>query len=192
MNGHKIVNQNELHFLTLTTVGWVDLFTRVQYKDILLDSLRYCQSNKGLVINAYVIMSNHIHLIGYTQDRYKLSDVIRDFKRHTAKRIIDDLIHSPKESRKEWILRLLKYFAKFNNKNKTYQLWKQDNRPIELDSPKWILQKLDYTHLNPVRAGIVRLPEHYLYSSAIDYAGEKGLLDIELIDLGSTYGYVAT
>jgi REP element-mobilizing transposase RayT len=192
MNGHKIVNQNGLHFLTLTTVGWVDLFTRVQYKDILLDSLRYCQSNKGLVINAYVIMSNHIHLIGYTQDRYKLSDVIRDFKRHTAKRIIDDLIHSPKESRKEWILRLLKYFAKFNNKNKTYQLWKQDNRPIELDSPKWILQKLDYTHLNPVRAGIVRLPEHYLYSSAIDYAGEKGLLDIELIDLGSTYGYVAT
>lgn len=192
MNGHKIINQNGLHFLTLTTVGWVDLFTRVQYKDILLDSLRYCQSNKGLVINAYVIMSNHIHLIGYTQDGYKLSDVIRDFKRHTAKQIINDLIHSPKESRKEWILRLLKYFAKFNSKNKTYQLWKQDNRPIELDSPKWILQKLDYTHLNPVRAGIVRLPEHYLYSSAIDYAGEKGLLDVEVIDLGSAYGYVPT
>ena len=190
MHGHKIINQNGLHYLTITTVGWVDVFTRADYRNLLIESLKYCQKHKGLVINAYVIMPNHIHLIGYAKEDHRLSDILRDLKTFTSKAIIKDIIQNTKESRSEWLLRLFKYFAKFNRNNKTYQFWQQHNHPIELDNPKWILQKLDYIHLNPVRAKWVTQAEHYLYSSARQYAGQSGLLDVEIIDLGSLEGYV--
>ena len=64
---------------------------------------------------------------------------------------------------------------------KHYQLWRHDNKPIELWSNKVIDEKLNYIHNNPVEEGLVFRTEHYVYSSAIDYAGEKGLLDIVLI-----------
>lgn len=194
MNGHVIKNQNGLHYLTLTVVGWLDVLSREDYRKVLMESLAYCQKEKGLVLNAYVIMSNHIHLIGYAKEGYALSDILRDFKKYTAKtiiqQIIQQIIQHPKESRSEWMLRLFKYYAKYKSDNNTYQFWQKSNYPIELATPKWILQKLDYLHLNPVRNGLVELPEHYLYSSARQYVGEEVLLEVELIDLGSTYGYV--
>ena len=186
MSGYRIRNQNGLHFITITTVGWVDIFTRLSYRNIVIDSLRFCQKKKGLVLNAYVIMSNHIHLIAYAKEDYELSAIIRDFKRHTANTIIKSIIHSPEESRSEWMLRLFKYYAKYNSNNKTYQLWQRGNHPIELVSPKWIWQKLNYIHLNPVRAGLVVKPEDYLYSSAGFYEWEKGILEVEIIDLGTS------
>ena len=184
MNGHKIVNQNSLHFLTITVVGWIDVFTRQKYRDVIIQSLRYCKQHKGLVINAYVIMSNHIHIIAYAQEGYNLSHIIRDFKRFTARAIIQDIIQSPEEGRSEWMLRLFKYHGKYNGKNDKFQFWIQDNHPIELVSPSWIKQKLDYIHLNPVRSGLVDNGEKYLYSSARQYGGKKGILGVEIIDLG--------
>lgn len=192
MNGHKIINQNGLYFITPTVVGWVDAFSRRKYKDVIIDSLRYCVENKGLVINAYVIMSNHLHLICHAKDSYQLSDILRDFKTHTSKKIIKTILEDKEESRQEWMLRLFKYYAKYNSNNTTYQFWKLDNMPIELQSPKWILARLDYIHNNPVKAGYVIEAEHYIYSSATNYKNGKGLLDIELIDLGSIEGYVFT
>jgi len=134
MNGHKINNQQGLHFITCTVVGWVDVFTRKKYKDILCESLSYCISNKGLIVHAYVIMSNHVHLIVRASEGYDLSDIIRDFKTYTSKSIITEVLQETEESRSEWMLRLFKYFAKFNSKNKKYQFWKRDNKPIELVS----------------------------------------------------------
>ncbi|MCG8328335.1 MAG: transposase [Chitinophagales bacterium] len=189
MHGHKIINQNAPHFLTMTVVDWLDVFTRQAYRDTIIKSLSYCQKEKGLVINAYVIMSNHLHLIGYARDGYQLSNIIRDFKRFTSRTITKDILSKPEESRSEWMLRLFKYFAKYNNDNGMYQFWQKSNHPIELASPKWILQKLDYIHLNPVRAGWVDEPKAYIYSSARQYSGENGLLPIEILDLRATRGY---
>jgi len=84
MGGHKITNQNSLHFITTTIVGWMDVFTRKVYKDIIISSLEYCVKNKGLSVHSYVIMSNHLHLIVSAKEGYQLSDIIRDFKRHTS------------------------------------------------------------------------------------------------------------
>jgi len=190
MNGHKIINQNSLHFLTFTLVGWIDLFTRNIYKDIIVDSLKYCIAEKGLSVHAYVIMSNHIHVIMSAKSGYRLSDIIRDFKKHTSKRIIENLLSGKEESRSEWILKLFKYFAKFNKNNSVYQLWKRDNKPIELVSPKWINQKLAYIHLNPIRANIVDKVEDYVHSSARDYLGIAGLIKIDIIDMGLVGGYI--
>jgi len=88
------------------------------------------------------------------------------------------------------MLKLFKYYAKYNKNNTKYQFWKLDNRPIELSSPKWINQKLAYIHLNPVRAGIVDKAADYLYSSAGRYIGGEGQIEMELLDIGSTEGYI--
>ena len=182
MHGHKIKNQDALHFITITVVGWVDVFTRMQYKDIIIESLKFCVQNKGLKLYAYVIMTNHLHLI--VSADAGISDIIRDFKKFTSKEILKLLIEDSKESRREWMLRLFKYFAKYNKDNKTYQFWQKDNHPIELANLEWIDQKLMYIHNNPVRAGIVESPEHYIYSSAINYIGRNGIIDVEILDLG--------
>jgi len=72
--------------------------------------------------------------------------------------------------------------GKNNSQNSEFQLWQQDNHPIELFDQKILRQKLDYIHNNPVEAGIVEHPEEYLYSSARDYYGLPGLLEIMLVD----------
>jgi len=181
MNGHKIVNQNHIHFVTPTIVGWCDVFSRKVYKDIIVDSLKFCQKNKGLIIYGYVIMTNHIHMVISARDGFSLSDIIRDFKRHTSKKIINEILTNPKESRQEWMLRLFKYYAKYNKNNKIYQIWKRDNHPVELVKKDWMWQKINYIHQNPVRAGITLKGEDYLYSSATNYLNIESILDITLL-----------
>jgi putative transposase len=88
----------------------------------------------------------------------------------------------PGESRKEWLLWMMQRAEKKNSQNIEFQLWQQDNHPIELFDQKIMHQKLDYTHNNPVEAGIVEKPEDYLYSSARDYYDMKGLIDVIPID----------
>ncbi|MEI9912825.1 MAG: transposase [Bacteroidota bacterium] len=99
--GYVIRDQYATHFLTFTVCGWIDLFTRKIYRDIILDSFRYAQSEGQLILNAYVIMSNHIHLIGRANEKQKktLSDIVRDFKKYTHK-LMAPVIESNQESRK--------------------------------------------------------------------------------------------
>ena len=190
MDGHKIINQQGLHFVTFTVVGWIDIFTRKEYKDVVIESLRYCQLNKGLLIYSYVIMSNHSHMIIQADEGYNLSDIIRDFKKYVAKTIIDSLMINTHESRRKWILNLFKHFAKNNKNNEIYQFWQRNNKPIELVNPKWINQKINYIHQNPVKAGLVEEAHHYLYSSASNYIGEKGILDVIVLDLPDNIRYI--
>jgi len=171
-------------------VGWIDVFSRKVYKEILIESMSYCIKEKGLVIYGYVIMSNHMHVIMSAREGFRLSDIIRDFKKYTAKTIIKSMLKSREESRREWMLKLFKYYSKYNKNNTVYQFWRRDNRPVELTSPKWINQKLAYIHLNPVRSGLVKSAEDYTFSSARCYLGEDGDLEIELLDLNITEGYI--
>ena len=93
-------------------------------------------------------MSNHLHLIAAAKESSKgLSAILGDFKRHTAKQIVKAIKTQP-ESRREWLLMVFEYHVKFNNNNSNYQVWIQHNHPIELISPKWIRQKLNYLHQN--------------------------------------------
>jgi REP element-mobilizing transposase RayT len=188
-HGHQIINQNALHFLTLTTVGWLDIFTYPRYNRLIVDNLEYCIQQKGLTVYAWVLMSNHLHMICRASEPYRLSDIIRDYKSYVSKKIIK-MIQDENESRRDWLLHVSKYQAAFNSNNSDFQIWQRNNHPIELESPSWILQKLNYIHNNPVTKEIVLKPEHYLYSSAMDYCGKKGLLNIELLDIDSSVGFV--
>jgi hypothetical protein len=102
-------------------------------------------------------------------------------KKFTSKNLITEISNNEKESRKEWMLAIFKNAGNYNRNNKDFQFWQQDNRPIELWSNEVIKQKLTYIHNNPVAMGLVDEPWHWKYSSALDYAGGKGLLDLNLI-----------
>ena len=182
-NTHKILDQRGLNFLTLSVVGWIDIFARKKYRDLAIDCLRFCQKEKGLHVHGYVIMTNHIHLVVRADGRQPLSEVIGDFKSYMATTIMKDLEKNNKESRREWLLYLFGYFAKGNKKKTAHQLWTTENHPIALFSQKVIQQKLNYIHQNPVRAGWVEWPQHYIYSSASNYLDDgKGVLEVEVLD----------
>jgi len=137
-NKYKIRDQHGLNYLTLTIVGWIDIFSRKKYRDIIIDSLKYCQKNKDLKIYSYVIMTNHIHMIVQAEGEQILSGVLSDFKSFTATTILKDLPKST-ESRKDWLMYLFGVFAKKNNRSTAHQFWQKDNHPIELYSAKVIL-----------------------------------------------------
>lgn len=178
--GYKIAEKDGLYYLTFQIVGWVDLFTRKIYRDIAVDSFRYCQQNKGLCLFAYVFMSNHIHLLAQSEHE-DLSGTIRDFKSYTSKKFLE-VVNDGIESRSEWMKMVFEYHGKFKNKQNN-QLWTHENHAELIYSQKFIEQKVDYIHDNPVRAGIVSKPEDYLYSSARNYAGLDYLLEIIEVDM---------
>jgi len=162
---YRIKDENALYFLTFGTVNWIDVFTRKRYRDILVDSLCYCQKEKGLELFSWCIMSNHVHMISRAKEGYKMSVILRDMKKHTCKKILKSIQQEP-ESRKEWLFSEMLKAGKRNSKSQKYQLWRNDNHPIELYKTETIDQKQNYIHNNPVVSGIVQYPEEYLYSSA--------------------------
>lgn len=179
---YKIRDQDKLYFVTFTVIHWLDVFIRREYKDILLESFRYCQKNKGLEVCAYCIMTSHVHLIIGRQGDVKLEGIIRDIKKYTANSVIEAIRSNPQESRRELLIWLFEKSGKANSNNTNYQFWQQHSHPIELTTNELIDQRLDYIHNNPVEAGIVLSPEHYLYSSAVNYAGlPEKLLEVVLI-----------
>jgi putative transposase len=178
----KIRDQEAVYFVTFTVIQWLDVFIRVEYRDVFLESIRYCQKHKGLEVYAYCVMSSHVHMIIARHGRQELEDVIRDIKKYTSVKMIEAIENSPAESRRELLLWLFKRAGR-NNSNKThYQFWQQDYHPIELNTNEKLNQRLEYVHNNPVHAGLVRYPEHYLYSSAGNYARlTDNVLDVILI-----------
>lgn len=167
------------YFLTMTVVDWVDVFTRPVYRNIIVESLNYCVKEKNLEIFGWVLMSNHLHMIARTNNEASLSDVLRDFKKFTSKKIVA-AIEEENESRKVWMLDRFWFAGKYNPKIKDFTFWQPGNEPKEIFTPEFFDQKLNYIHDNPVRAGWVEEQHHYLYSSARDYVGIKGLVNITL------------
>lgn len=174
------IKKEAAYFLTLTVTAWVDVFTRTNHRVVIIDSLKFCIAEKGLNVFAYCLMSNHIHLLVSTEEPYKLSDVIRDFKRHTSKAIIEQIKTEP-ESRREWMLNLFEYAGSKSKAHKKYKFWKSGNHAIEVFTTRFIWDKIHYIHNNPVEVGLVKRPEDWAYSSASNYCMDENLLLEEVI-----------
>ena len=169
----------ELHFITTTVVDWIDVFTRPDYKRIVVDSLSFCQLNKGLDIYAWVLMTNHLHMIAGTKESASsMGDVIRDFCKFTSKSVVKAISENPRESRREWMLDRFRFRGANDSKISQFRFWQEGYYSETISSRQFYRQKLEYIHMNPVRQGIVDRPENYLYSSARDYSGERGLIDV--------------
>ncbi|TCD26348.1 transposase [Pedobacter psychrodurus] len=179
---YRFHDNSKLYFVTFTVVNWIDVFTRKKYVDIIYDSLRFCQKEKGLELYAYCIMTNHIHLIIGTESRV-LSDIVRDFKSFTSRHIRKTIENSNTESRKLWMLEIMKELGSRNERNKDFQFWQQHSHPIELDTNEILDQRLNYIHQNPVKAGFVEKEEDWINSSASDYYQiRKGQVDLIIIE----------
>jgi len=125
------ISEGNIYFLTLTVVDWVDVFTRPVYRHIIIDSLQHCIKNKGLELYAWVIMSNHIHLVAAAKDNDNLSDILRDFKKFTSKAIISAIQETP-ESRRDWMLYRFTYAATQSPKAQEYKFWQDGNEAKEI------------------------------------------------------------
>ncbi|MFW6227625.1 MAG: REP-associated tyrosine transposase [Bacteroidota bacterium] len=183
---YKFKNECGVYFISTAVVYWMDVLTRREYKDKLVESLEYCCKNKGLIIYAYVIMSNHIHLLIGKEESSKtgFSEIIRDFKKYTAMQILKSISENSQESRKEWMLWMFKRAGNSNGNNTNYQFWQQHNQPIEITG-NLLEQKIDYIHNNPVEAGWVSEPHEYYYSSARNYSNLDSPLRIASVFDGS-------
>lgn len=183
MSGDKyiITDQHDCYFLTLTVIKWVDLFTRREYRDILVNSLNYCVEHKGLKLYAWVIMTNHVHLVAECGAPHRMSDFLRDFKKFTSKQLIETVQEIP-ESRREWLEDRFSFEARRTRRAKNYKIWRDDNHAINLSEYQInIMEKIDYVHNNPVVMGWVDEATHYPYSSAVDYAGTRGKVKVVVI-----------
>ncbi|RYF85288.1 MAG: transposase [Chitinophagaceae bacterium] len=171
---YKFRDQDTVYLITFSVVHWIDVFIRNEYKTILLDSWGYCMKHKSLDIYAWCIMTSHVHMI--IGSHQKLDAIMHDMKIYTSKSMRNAILSNQQESRKDWMMSLL-------NQNNRFQFWQNGSHPIALTTPSLFRQKLDYIHDNPVAAGFVEAPENYLYSSARDYHGRKGLIDIKMYHL---------
>lgn len=175
----------ELYFTTSTVIDWMDVFTRPVYKHIITDSLKHCQASKGLEVYAWVLMTNHLHMIvgingesSGKKGNVQISDILRDFKKYTSKSLVQAINDNEHESRKGWLMDRCCFRGANDSKVKNYKFW-QDGSYIEpIHSYEFYKGKLNYIHMNPVRQDIVEKPEDYLYSSARNYCGREGLIDV--------------
>jgi putative transposase len=176
---YKIYDPDGIYFVTFTVVYWIDVFIRDVYREIFMESVRYCQKNKGLEVYAWVIMSSHVHMIVSRKGNQPLEGILRDMKSFTSRSIRKELEkQNPEESRNKWMYWMMQRAGVKNSNNRDFQFWQQHSHPIEIRSENFMHEKLSYIHENPVKAGFVSKAEDWVWSSARDYAGKKGVIEV--------------
>ena len=168
---YQVLHNQYPHFMTATINHWLPVFTRPDTMNIVLDSWRFLQRNSGFEIFGYVILENHLHLVARSQN---LSGDIQRFKSYSAKEILAYL----RAQQAAGLLGLLEFFKRSHKTESTYQVWEEGSHPQMIADDTVLKQKLDYMHQNPVKRGYVDLPEHWRYSSARNYAGQEGLIEV--------------
>ena len=167
-NAYRVfTDQNYAYFVTWTLVDWSPLFSEDSYRQIVLDSLEHLRKNKHTQLNALVILSTHAHAILWPDRGINLSDVIRDFKRFTSRDISAEALRQNASE-------IIDTFEKARRENRAqdvskYQVWQEGSHPEAIFTEKFAHQKMDYIHMNPVRAGLVKTADEWPYSSARAY-----------------------
>jgi REP element-mobilizing transposase RayT len=177
---YKIFKGDEAYFATFTIVDWLKVFEDDSFKQIIIDSIKYCQQNKGLIIYGYCIMPNHVHMIIQAVGTCSISEILRDLKKFTSRAIVAKL----NDEKPDGYAEVLAHFYEAGKTLKrimNYKVWQDDNMDKLVYSNKFLFEKLNYIHNNPVEYGLCNLPWEYKFSSAINYAGNQGLISVELI-----------
>lgn len=174
---------NYAYFVTWTLIDWLHLFDKEPYRQLILDSLNFLRTEKKTQLNAFVVMSSHVHAVLWPELGINLSDVTRDFKRFTSRKI-------SKEVERQNAVEILAVFEKARSANHAqavskYQVWQEGSHPEAIFTGKFARQKIDYIHMNPVKAGLVETPDQWLHSSAHAYMlGEETFPPTDLLVTG--------
>lgn len=159
-------NPEHVHFLTLTVVGWTDVFIRQPYNEIIMENLNFCIERRNLELYAFCLMTNHLHMIVGSDPDTPFTETIKNFKSYSAKRILTFIEANWKESRREFLLKRFAYYANIRAQDAKRQFWERDNYPEAIFSDSFFSQKKRYIENNPVKAGFVLRPEDWANSSA--------------------------
>jgi putative transposase len=177
---YKIFEGDEVYFVTFTLVEWIKVLENDDYKNLIINTIKFYQNNKGLVVYGYCIMPNHIHMIVQSVSEFTISDILRDVKKFTAKAIVNILeVEKP-----EGYQNILNKFAEAGKSLKritTYKIWQDGNQAKLLYSNKFLMEKLAYIHNNPVEYGLCSVPWEYKYSSAANYIEKNSMLEVVLL-----------
>lgn len=170
---YKVHEPTAPHFITCTILHWISIFTRTQTTDIIFASLKYLQKSDNLKVHAYVILENHLHLVVKSDD---IAKSMAKFKSFTAREIINYL---KKENAKS-ILEQLAFYKKAHKTDSNFQLWQEGIQAKQIMSEKMMQERINYVHNNPVKRGYVDDGVHWRYSSARDYEGIDGLIEVDM------------
>jgi REP element-mobilizing transposase RayT len=179
-------------YLTFNVTDWTDIFVKPVFKQIIVESLNYFVEKRGLIVYGWCLMTNHLHLIAKASKGISLMPLANEYKSFTSKIILED-IDAESEARRIWILKNLtgrgNPFFRLSDK---FQVWQANVNPIYIDSESLHIldEHLEYIHNYPVKDRIVTKPEDYLYSSARDYAGMKGLVNITTVQETTEPGFL--
>ncbi|MEO6288394.1 MAG: transposase [Ginsengibacter sp.] len=174
---YKFHDNDKLYFISFAVVYWIDFFITEEYNDELIKSWEFSIEKKGLQIYGWCIMTSHVHMIIGTKGN-KLDEIVGEMKSYTSARFKKIIKDHPQESRKEWLIWMMERAGKKNGNNVDWQFWQQHNKPLEIKDQEMFDKKLQYIHDNPVIAGFVTKPENWKYSSARDFYGMKGLVEL--------------
>ena len=179
---YKFHDNDKLYFISFATVYWIDVFTREEYFQVIIESWKHCQEKKGLEIYGWCIMPSHIHMI-IGSKKNKLEDIVRDMKKHISMILKSTIKNNIYESRKEWMIWLMERAGKKNSNNKDFQFWQQHNKPLEIKDQEMFDKMITYINQNPVAAGFVISPEYWKYSSSRDFCEPEFNMGKGLIEL---------
>lgn len=180
-----VVPRDPCYFLTFNVVDRIDVFVRRSYKQVVVDVLNNLVDSQGLIIYAWCLMSSHIHLLIRNREGNGPAYFERDFKKLTTPLVVK-AIEIEMDPRREWMMQHFEDFSTSLKKMEKFNLWQNCSSPLRIDyeQPRSLLDRISHIHENPIREQMVELPENYLYSSARDYAGTKGLVKVKVIPLG--------
>jgi len=159
------------YFMTNTIVAWLPVFAYPAMTAIVLDSWRFLQRERSILILAWVIMENHLHWIGVGP---QLSKRVGEFKSFTATSMLNEM----EKLGMKTMLQEFSYYKLRHKHDQEHQLWQEGSHPQVIEGEEVMWQKIEYIHNNPLRRGYVDDPTHWRYSSARVYAGMEGLIDV--------------
>ncbi len=171
-SSYKFIDKDQAYFLTSTVVEWLPIFSDPQIAEILFESLRFLQRERSLIKYAYMILENHLHMVASSEDMGK---TMKEFKSYTAAEIVDYL---EKHGSVDMLKMLQRAKLPYKTESK-HQVWQEGSHPEQITSEEMLRQKIEYIHNNPVKRGYVDEPIHWRYSSARNYEGEKGRIDVK-------------
>lgn len=188
-NDKPIIPLDACYFLTFNMVDKIDLFVRPAYKQVIADALNYFIRNQGLQLYSWCLMSSHLHLVVRTRDGAGPAYFERDFKKYTTPALLKT-IETEMDFRRDWMLQRFEEYAKTLKRLEKFHLWHNCSSPLRIDheQPRLLMDRISHIHENPVREGIVEQPEAYLFSSARDYAGIRGLVSVKVVQHQGMFG----
>ncbi len=175
MERYRFHSDGALFYVTFSVVEWLPIFVSEAACQIVTDSLNFCHRQKGLRINAYVIMPTHLHAILFHADfqAKALEQVVTDFRKFTGRRLADFCAENLPAC-------FHSVLAERAGGDRERRLWQPTRHPVQIETEKFWQVKIDYLHDNPVRKGLVRSAEHWRFSSA-SYWASGGIIENDVL-----------